>query len=84
MLPLSRCHYAKVNPIRNLFLDISRVQTVMIVPSVRGQSVEPKVTITHTDPESEGERVKGIITTDVLLTCYVLDKPDLLQVRDYG
>ena len=42
--------------------------------------MDPEVNITETDPPSVGYRVYGQIASDVLLSCFVEDLPDELQV----
>ncbi|ELT92279.1 hypothetical protein CAPTEDRAFT_224751 [Capitella teleta] len=65
----------------------NRVQVVCAIlalyycASVLSQSMDPKVTITDTDPESDGVKVRGFIASDVWLNCYVENLPSDLQVR---
>ena len=49
--------------------------------SANGQgSMDPTVNITETDPPSDGHIVHGLIALDVVLTCYVENLPEDLDV----
>ena len=42
--------------------------------------MDPKVNITETDPPSDGHLVRGYITKDVTMSCYVENKLEGLDV----
>lgn len=53
-----------------------------VLNGANGQgSMDPKVNITETDPPSDGHIVHGLIALDVVLTCYVENLVEGLDVR---
>ena len=57
--------------------------TIFLSP-VCGQSMDPVVTITESSPPSSDYIIRGILTNDVWMNCYVENLPqDLLVKRFY-